>query len=61
MMTARDCISERRSVRKFQESAVNHELLAHVAEAASYAPSWKNTQTSCRPARKPVAELLTFL
>ncbi len=43
-MTARECITGRRSIRKFTSEPINHELLESVVEAASYAPSWKNTQ-----------------
>ena len=43
-MTANECIRNRRSIRKFTERPVSHELLAHIVETASYAPSWKNTQ-----------------
>lgn len=43
-MTANECIRNRRSIRRFTERPVSHELLAHIVETASYAPSWKNTQ-----------------
>lgn len=43
-MTAKECILGRRSIRKFKAEPVSHELLAQVAETASYAPSWKHTQ-----------------
>lgn len=43
-MTAKDCILGRRSIRKFTEQPVDHELLAGIIETASYAPSWKHTQ-----------------
>ena len=43
-MTANECIRERRSIRKFADRPVPHEALAQIVEAASYAPSWKNTQ-----------------
>lgn len=43
-MTANECIKGRRSIRKFTEQPVSHELLAQIVETASYAPSWKNTQ-----------------
>ena len=39
-------IQTRRSVRKFQDKAVPHEVLEQVIAAAAYAPSWKNTQIS---------------
>ena len=37
-------IKERRSIRKFQDRPVPHELLTEVVETARFAPSWKNTQ-----------------
>ncbi len=43
-MTAKECILSRRSVRRFTEQPVDHELLADIVATASYAPSWKNTQ-----------------
>lgn len=43
-MTANECIRGRRSIRKFTNQPVSHELLAQVVETASYAPSWKHTQ-----------------
>ena len=43
-MTAKDCILSRRSIRKFADQPVDHELLESIVATASYAPSWKNTQ-----------------
>lgn len=43
-MTAKDCIRERRSIRKFKAQPVDHALLSEIIETASYAPSWKHTQ-----------------
>lgn len=43
-MTAKECITGRRSIRKFTEQPVSHELIEQIVETASYAPSWKNTQ-----------------
>ena len=43
-MTAKDCILSRRSIRKFTDQPVDHELLKSIVATASYAPSWKNTQ-----------------
>ena len=37
-------IKERRSIRKFQDKPVTHDLLTEVVEIARFAPSWKNTQ-----------------
>lgn len=39
-------IQTRRSVRKFQDKAVPHDILEQVIASAAYAPSWKNTQVS---------------
>lgn len=43
-MTANECIRGRRSIRKFTDEPVSHELLAQIVETASYSPSWKHTQ-----------------
>ncbi len=43
-MTANECIKGRRSVRRFTEQPVSHEVLSRIVETASFAPSWKNTQ-----------------
>ena len=43
-MTAKECITGRRSIRKFTDQPVSHDLLAEIVETASYAPSWKHTQ-----------------
>ena len=45
-MTAKECITGRRSIRKFTDQPVSHELLAEIVSCASYAPSWKNTHFS---------------
>ena len=45
-MTAKECIVGRRSIRKFTDQPVSHELLEQIVEIASYAPSWKNTQVA---------------
>lgn len=39
-------IKERRSTRKFTDQAVSEEEIRAIVSAASYAPSWKNTQTA---------------
>lgn len=46
MMELGQGIRERRSIRKFQETPVEREVLKEIVETASYAPSWKNTQTA---------------
>ena len=43
-MTAKECITGRRSIRRFKPDAVSHELIAQIVKTASFAPSWKNTQ-----------------
>lgn len=44
-MNAVDCIKGRRSIRRFTGQTVDHSLLEEVIETASYAPSWKHSQT----------------
>ena len=39
-----EAIKNRRSIRKFKDEKVPHEILEKVIQAAAYAPSWKNTQ-----------------
>ena len=43
-MTAKECITGRRSIRRFTDRPVSHGLLSRIVETASFAPSWKNTQ-----------------
>lgn len=43
-MTAKECITGRRSIRQFKDQPVPHDVLAQIVETASYAPSWKHTQ-----------------
>lgn len=43
-MEAIECIKTRRSIRKFTEEAVSHEVMEEIVGVAAYAPSWKNTQ-----------------
>ena len=45
-METLECIKTRRSIRKFKEDPVTHDTVNAIVEAASYAPSWKNTQIS---------------
>ncbi len=40
------CIKERRSIRKYQDKKIPHEVIDEIVEAAAYAPSWKNTQVT---------------
>lgn len=43
-MEAIACIEGRRSIRKYKNEKVSHEVVEKIVEAASMAPSWKNTQ-----------------
>ena len=43
-MEALECIKTRRSIRKFKAESVSRDTLQKIIEAASMAPSWKNTQ-----------------
>ena len=40
------CIKTRRSIREFTGQEVSKEILKDLVETASYAPSWKHTQTT---------------
>ncbi len=40
-----DCVKNRRSIRKFAADVLSDEVLARLIKAASYSPSWKNSQT----------------
>lgn len=41
-----ECVKNRRSIRKFKNQPLSNEILTQLVEAASYAPSWKNSQTT---------------
>ena len=43
-MNTLECIKTRRSIRKFKPDPVDHATLESLIDAASYSPSWKNTQ-----------------
>ncbi|WP_099469026.1 nitroreductase family protein [Konateibacter massiliensis] len=45
-MNTIECIKSRRSVREFTDQKVSHPILEQIVEAASFSPSWKNTQIS---------------
>ena len=45
-MEAIECIKGRRSIRKFDERPVSHELIESIVATAAMAPSWKNTQVT---------------
>lgn len=41
-----ECLRDRRSIRRFKETPINKTTLEKIVTAASYAPSWKNSQTT---------------
>ena len=43
-MNSVDCIKSRRSIRRFKPDSVKHSLVEEIISAASFSPSWKNTQ-----------------
>lgn len=43
-MNTIECIRSRRSIRKYKSDKVDHTLLESIISAASFSPSWKNTQ-----------------
>jgi nitroreductase len=45
-METLQCIETRRSIRKFKADKVSHETISGIVSAASFAPSWKNTQVT---------------
>lgn len=45
-MDAITCIKTRRSIRKFTVEQISKEIIEDLVLTASYAPSWKNTQTT---------------
>ena len=45
-MNTLEAITTRRSVRRFLEKPVENEQIEAIVTAASFAPSWKNTQTA---------------
>ena len=45
-MNTLEAITTRRSVRKFLEKSVDNDQIEAIVSAASFAPSWKNTQTA---------------
>ncbi|MBE6948869.1 MAG: nitroreductase [Ruminococcaceae bacterium] len=40
-----ECIEGRRSIRRFNDHPVDRETIEAIVKAASYSPSWKNSQT----------------
>lgn len=45
-METKNCIETRRSIRRFTGDAVSHVAIEALVREASFAPSWKNTQTA---------------
>ena len=45
-MELQTCIEQRRSVRKYKDQSVQRELIREIIRAATFAPSWKNSQGS---------------
>ncbi len=45
-MNLEKCITTRRSIRRYQDDKVPFECIQKAVEAATYAPSWKNTQVT---------------
>lgn len=45
-MDAITCIKTRRSIRQFKKQEVSKEMIEELVQAAAFAPSWKNTQTT---------------
>ena len=43
-MNVSDCIKMRRSIRKYKPDHIDHSIIDSIISAASYSPSWKNTQ-----------------
>ena len=44
IMNVNECITTRRSIRKYKPDPVDHSLIESIVSMASYSPSWKNTQ-----------------
>lgn len=44
VMETLESIKKRRSIRKFADKPVEHDVVRNIVESASFAPSWKNTQ-----------------
>lgn len=45
-MNTYECLTTRRSIRKYKPDPVSEKLLTEIIECARFAPSWKNTQTA---------------
>lgn len=44
-MNTQECIRTRRSIRKFKPDTIDHAVIDEIVADASYAPSWKHSQT----------------
>lgn len=45
-MELKDCILNRRSIRRYTDTPVTKETVEQIVSLAAYAPSWKNTQVA---------------
>ncbi|MCQ2958097.1 MAG: nitroreductase family protein [Candidatus Gastranaerophilales bacterium] len=45
-METNDCILTRRSIRRFIDKEISDETIKKIAELTTFAPSWKNSQTT---------------
>lgn len=45
-MDFNECLKGRRSIRRFKDQEVGHDVIERLVESASYSPSWKNSQTA---------------
>lgn len=43
-MNAKECLTQRRSCRKFKEEKIDRAVMREIVELCRFAPSWKNTQ-----------------
>ena len=43
-MNSIENMKSRRSIRKFKDEKVSHEVIEEIVEIARFSPSWKNTQ-----------------
>ncbi len=43
-MNTVECIKNRRSIRRYKPDPVDHSVIESIVSAASFSPSWKNTQ-----------------
>jgi len=44
-MSFMECVNGRRSIRKYKKEKIQEDVLKKIITTASYAPSWKNSQT----------------